>query len=247
MTPSVPESVRAEMAPNGVLRAGFNLGNPTVVRKDPADGSFRGVGPELARELARRLGARIEYVTFDSAAKMAEAVKQGAWDVAFLAVDPQRSTDIAFSAPYMVIEASYMVRADSPLKRFEDFDRKGVRIATNNNAAFDIWMQRNLKNAERVTASTSPEAVDMFLARRDLDAVAGVRTPLLAAAAKNPGYRVIDGSFATVGQASGVPRNREASARYLREFIEEMKASGFVARALKEAGTDAIVAPAASS
>jgi ABC-type amino acid transport substrate-binding protein len=94
----------------------------------------------------------------------------------------------------MVIEASYMVRVDSPLKRFEDFDRKGIRIATNNNAAFDIWMQRNLKHAERVTATSSPEAVDMFLARRDLDAVAGVRTPLMAAAAKNPGYRVIDGS-----------------------------------------------------
>jgi polar amino acid transport system substrate-binding protein len=246
MTPSATESLRAEMAPGGVLRTGLNLGNPTVVQKD-AGGSFRGVGPELARELARRLGARIEYVTYDSAAKMAEAVKQGAWDVAFLAVDPQRAGDIAFSAPYMIIEASYMVRADSPLKRFEDFDRKGIRIATNNNAAFDIWMQRNLKSAERVTASSSPEAVDMFLARRDLDAVAGVRTPLLAAAAKNPGYRVIDGSFATVGQASGVPRNREASARYLREFIEEMKASGFVARALKEAGTDAIVAPPAGN
>jgi polar amino acid transport system substrate-binding protein len=113
MTPSVPESVRSEMAPNGVLRAGFNLGNPTVVQPDAAGGPLRGVGPELARELARRLGARIEYVTYDAAAKMAEAVKQGAWDVAFLAVDPQRATDIAFSAPYMVIEASYMVRADS--------------------------------------------------------------------------------------------------------------------------------------
>jgi polar amino acid transport system substrate-binding protein len=246
MTPSAPESVRSEMAPGGVLRAGFNLGNPTVVQKDAAGGPLRGVGPDLARELARRLGARIEYVTYDAAAKMAEAVKQGAWDVAFLAVDPQRASDIAFSAPYMVIEASYMVRADSPIKGFADIDRKGVRIATNNNAAFDLWMQKNLKNAERVPASSSPEAVDMFLARRDLDAVAGVRTPLVTAAAKNPGYRVIDGSFATVGQASGVPRNREASARYLREFIEEMKASGFVARALKEAGTDAIVAPPAN-
>jgi polar amino acid transport system substrate-binding protein len=246
MTSPTSDSLRAEMAPGGVLRAGINLGNPTVVQKDPAGGALRGVGPELARELARRLGARIEYVTYDSAAKMAEGVKQGAWDVAFLAVDPQRATEIAFSAPYMVIEASYMVRADSPLKRFEDFDRKGVRIATNNNAAFDLWMQRNLKNAERVPVTTSPQAVELFLSRRDIDAVAGVRNPLVAAAAKNPGYRVIDGSFATVGQASGVPRQRQAAARYLADFIEEMKANGFVARALRESGvTDATVAPAA--
>ena len=245
MTPSVSESVRNEMAPGGVLRAGINLGNPTVVQKDPAGGALRGVGPELARELARRLGARVEYVTYDSAARMADVVKQGAWDVAFLAGDPQRAGEIAFSPPYMIIEASYMVREDSPLRRFEDFDRKGVRIATNNNAAFDLWMQRNLKNAERVPTSNSGAAIELFLARPDIDAVAGVRNTLLAAAARNPGHRVIDGSFATLGQASGVARNREAAARYLREFIEEMKASGFVARALEESGvTDATVAPA---
>ena len=245
MNPSVPENVRAEMAPGGALRVGINLGNPTVVQKDPAGGELRGVGPELARELAKRLGARIEYVTYDSAAKMADAVKTGAWDVAFLAGDPKRANEIAFSAPYMEIQASYMVRADSPIRSFEDIDRKGVRIATNNNAAFDLWMQRNLKNAQRVPFSNSPEAVERFLAQRDLDAVAGVRNPLVAAAAKNPGYRVLPGSFASVGQASGVPKSREAAARYLREFIEEMKASGFVERKLKESGvTEAIVAPA---
>ena len=236
------------MAPGGVLRAGINLGNPTVVQKDPAGGELRGVGPDLARELARRLGARVEFVTYDSAAKMADAANTGAWDVAFLAGDPKRANEIAFSAPYMEIQASYMVRNDSPIRSFDDVDRKGVRIATNNNAAFDLWMQRNLKNAERVPFANSPEAVERFLARKDLDAVAGVRNPLVTAAAKNPGYRVIPGSFASVGQAAGVPRNRDAAARYLREFIEEMKASGFVAKALKDSGvTEASVAPPASS
>jgi polar amino acid transport system substrate-binding protein len=245
MNPSVPENVRAEMAPGGVLRAGLNLGNPAVVQKDPA-GTFRGVGPDLARELARRLGARIEYVTYDSAAKMAEGAKQGAWDVAFLAVDPQRAKEIAFSAPYMQIEATYIVRADSPMKTPDDVDRKGVRIATNNNAAFDMWLQRNLKNAERVLAYTSGAAVELFMAQRDIDAAAGVRNTLEQYTARNSGYRVMDANFSTVGQASGVPRNREASAKYLHQFIEEMKASGFVTKALKEAGTaDASVAPPA--
>ena len=246
MTPSVPENVRAEMAPGGVLRAGINLGNPTVVQKPAGAGELRGVGPELARELAKRLGARVEFVTYDSAAKMAEAAKQGAWDVAFLAVDPQRANDIAFSAPYMQIEATYVVRADSPLKKPEDVDRKGVRIATNNNAAFDLWMRRNLKNAERVLAYSSGAAVELFMAQKDIDAAAGVRNTLVQYAAKNPGYRVMDANFSTVGQASGVPRTRAAAAKYLHAFIEEMKASGFVARALKESGvTDASVAPPA--
>ncbi len=245
MTPSAPESVRAEMAPGGVLRAGINLGNPTVVQKHEGDGELRGVGPGLARELAKRLGARVEFVTYDSAARMAEAAKQGSWDVAFLAVDPQRANDIAFSAPYMQIEATYMVRADSPLRKPDDVDRKGVRIATNNNAAFDLWMQRNLKNAERVLAYSSGATVELFMARGDIDAAAGVRNTLVQYAARNPGYRVMDINFSAVGQACGVPRGREASAKYLHAFIEEMKASGFVARALKDSGvTDAAVAPA---
>ena len=244
MNPSVPESARAELAPGGVLRAGLNVGNAVIVQKDPAGGQLRGVGPSLARELARRLGARIEYVTYDAAGKMADAVKQGAWDVAFLAVEPQRAAEIAFTAPYAQIEAGFMVRADSPLTRLDEFDRKGLRIASGNNGAYDLWLQRNFKDAERVLSPTSPGAIEMFLARKDLDAVANVRPALVAAAAKNPGYRVIEGSFMSINQAAGVPQGRAAAARYVREFIEEMKASGFVERALKESGvTDAKVAP----
>jgi polar amino acid transport system substrate-binding protein len=237
----------AEMAPGGVLRAGINLGNPTVVQRDPAGGELRGVGPGLARELARRLDARVEFVTYESAAKMAEAAGSGAWDVAFLAVDPQRAAEIAFSAPYMQIEATYLVRADSPLRTPADVDRKGVRIATNNNAAFDLWMQRNLRNAERVLAYSSGGAVDLFLAQPDIDAAAGVRNTLQQAAARQPGLRVMQENFSTVGQACGVPRGREAAARYVRQFVEEAKASGFVARALRESNvSDASVAPPAS-
>ena len=244
MTPSIPENVRAEMAPGGVLRAGINLGNVTVVQKDSASGDLRGIGPDLARELARRLGAKVEFVTYDSAARMAEAAKTGAWDVAFLAVDPQRAADIAFSAPYMQIEATYLVRADSAFKGPGDLDRKGVRIASANNSAFDLWMQRNLKNAERVLAADSTANIDLFLARRDIDAAAGIRNKLVQASRANAGYRVMEENFSVVGQAAGVPRQREAAARYLHSYIEDMKKSGFVERALKESGVaDASVAP----
>lgn len=246
MQTTVSPQLRSEMAPKGVLRAGVNFGNPVIAQKDPAGGEPRGVGPELARELARRLGVGIEYVTFDTAGKMADAVKQGAWDVAFLAGDPERASEIAFSAPYVQIEGTYMVRKDSPLKRIEDFDRKGVRIAVGNKTAYDLYLTRALKNAELVRSATSLAAIDEFQAK-NLDAVAGVKNPLVAVAAKDPGLRVIEGNFMVIGQASGVPKGRDASARYLGDFIEEAKASGFVANALKKSGvTDATVAPASS-
>jgi polar amino acid transport system substrate-binding protein len=230
------------MAPKGVLRAGVNFGNPVIAQMDPAGGAPRGVGPDLARELARRLGVAIEYVTFDTAGKMADAVKQGAWDVAFLAGDPERANEIAFSAPYVQIEGTYMVRKDSPLKRIEDFDREGLRIAVGNKTAYDLYLTRTIKKAELVRSASSLAAIDEFLAKK-LDAVAGVKNPLAAVAAKDPSLRVIEGNFMVIGQASGVPKGRDAAARYLGEFIEDAKASGFVANSLKASGvTDATVA-----
>lgn len=243
MNETVSDSLRREFAPRDVLRAGVNLGNPVIAQKDPAGGAPRGVGPDLARELAKRLGVGIEYVTYDTAGKMADGVKEGAWDVAFLAVDPLRENEIAFSKPYVQIEGTYLVRRDSPLTRVDEFDRKGTLIAVGNKTAYDLYLTRTLKHAGLVRADTSIAAVEQFKAEH-LDAVAGVKNPLAAIASKDPAYRVIDGNFMVIGQASGVPRGRDAAAKYLGDFIEEMKRSGFVADALKKSGVnDATVAP----
>jgi polar amino acid transport system substrate-binding protein len=243
MNETVSDSLRREFAPKGVLRAGVNLGNPVIAQKDPAGGAPRGVGPDLARELAKRLGVGIEYVTYDTAGKMADGAKEGAWDVAMLAADPLRANEITFSKPYVQIEGTYLVRNESPLRVIDDFDRKGVRIAVGNKTAYDLYLTRTIKNAELVRAPTSIAAIEQFKAER-LDAVAGVKNPLMALAAKEPAYRVIDGNFMVIGQASGVPKGRDAAARYLYDFIEEMKRTGFVAEALKRSGvSDATVAP----
>lgn len=244
-TPAVtPELVR-EFAPMGTLRAGTNFGNPVIVQRDPAGGAPRGVGPSLARELAKRLGVPITYVAYDAAGKMADAAREGAWDVAFLAGDPARAHDMAFSAPYVQIEGAYMVWKDSPIKSNADVDREGIRVAVGAKSAYDLFLTREIKRATLVRAQTSPAAVDLFLAQK-LEVAAGVKNPLLEIAAKDPGVRVLDGNFMVIGQAAAVPRARTASAKFLHAFIEEMKANGFVARALQESGvTDATVAPAA--
>ena len=241
---TVASSLRAEFAPSGTLRVGVNYGNPVVAQKDPAGGEPRGVGPSLARELARRIGVPVSYVAYDTAGKMADAVRDGAWDIAFLAVDPKRANEIDFSAPYMEIEGTYLVPKNSPLRTIADVDREGIRIAVAENSAYDLFLGRNLNKAKLVKFPTSIAAIEQFRAR-SLDAAGGVKNPLADAAAKDPTLRVIDGRFMVIGQASGVPKGRATAGDYLRAFIEEMKASGFVARALKESGAEAEVAPAA--
>ena len=238
------EALRAEFAPTGVLRAGINLGNPVIAQRDPQAGDPRGVGPGLARELAGRLGVPIRFVTFETAGKLADAAKEGAWDVAFLAIDPVRAIEIEFTGAYVNIEGTYMVPAESPLREIGDLDRAGLRIAVGLKTAYDLYLTRELKRAELVRAASSAAAIDLFL-KGGLDAVAGVRQPLAAAAAVHPNLRVLATSFMVIRQAAGLPKGRPAAARYLTEFIEEAKASGLVARALTESGVaDVSVAPA---
>lgn len=236
-------AVAGELAPGGTLRAGINLGNPVIVQRDPAGGDPRGVGPALARELARRIGAALRYVTFETAGKLADAARQGAWDVAFLAIDPERAAEIEFSPPYVHIEGTYMVRADSPLRAIDDVDREGVRVAVGLKSAYDLFLSRHMKHAELVRSANTPASIRQFLDDH-LEAVAGVRQPLESAAKEHAGLRVMDGNFMVIRQASGVPKGRLAAHRYLCEFIADAKASGFVARALAESGvTGVTIAP----
>lgn len=239
------DAVLKDLAPTGRVRAAINFGNPVLAHADKVTGVPTGVSVDLALQIARRLEVGIELVTFDAAGKVTSAVGAGVWDIAFLAIDPARAVDIAFTAPYVVIEGSYIVRDDSPLQKIEDFDREGVRIAVGRGAAYDLFLSRTLTRAELVRADTSAGAVDLFV-DASLDAAAGVRQPLLAFAAQSPGYRVIPGRFTAIEQALCSPRGREAGVAWLSDFVEEMKARGFVAAALeRHHQRDAAVAPPA--
>lgn len=241
---SAPAEIARLLAPGGTLRVAINFGNPVLAQRDPATGAPRGVSAELAKEIGRRLGLPLQTVPFDSAGKVTDAGRQGAWDLCFLAIDPVRAEGILFTAPYVVIEGTYLVPAASPLRSVEELDRPGHRIAVGRGSAYDLYLTRALRQATLVRAPSSPEAIEAF--RRDgLDAAAGVKQPLMEYARAHPETRVIPGRFMVIEQAVGIPQGRDAALPWLRAFVEEMKASGFVARALAESGqADAAVAPA---
>jgi polar amino acid transport system substrate-binding protein len=237
--------VRADLAPTGKLRAGINFGNTLLTAKDPATGEPRGIAIDLARELGRRLRVPVEIVPFNSAGQMADAVKTGVWDVAFLGAEPQRASEISFTAPYAEIESTYLVPAGSTLRNVADVDRDGVRIAVANKSAYDLYLSRNIQRARLERAQGVPGAFKLFTAQK-LDAMAGLRPVLLTYAGKLPGSRVLDGRFSVVGQAVGTPRGREAGATYLHAFVEEIKASGLVAQTIEKNGVRGLtVAPLA--
>ena len=239
-----PASAASELAPSGTLRAAINFGNPILAGKDAA-GAPRGVSVDLARELGRRLGVPVELVTYAAAGKVVEGLKAGQWDIGFVAIDPVRGADMDYSAPYVVIEGAYLVPQGSPIRRNEDVDRDGIRVVVGSGSAYDLYLTRELKHAKLERAPTSPAVTDMMVAQH-IEVAAGVKQQLEADARRVPGVRLLEGRFMVINQAMATQKGRPEGLRYLRAFVEEMKASGFVAAALKRHGIEgAGIAPPA--
>jgi polar amino acid transport system substrate-binding protein len=232
-------AVLHDLAPSGTLLAAINIGNPVLVQQDAASGELSGVTVDLTRELGRLLDVPVELVPYNGAGKVFDAAASGAWNVAFLAIDPARSTSIRFTAPYVIIEGTCIVRADSHDKTIADLDRPGKRISVVKGAAYDLYLTRSLKHAQLLRKSTFEEGMDLFIDEH-LDASAGVRQPLEEFARNNEGYRVLEGRFTEIRQAMGIPQGRKAGSAYIDEFLDEMKTSGFIADAFKRAGQEGV-------
>ncbi len=228
---SLSPSLLQALVPTGRLRAVINLGNPILAARDQS-GQPVGVSVDLASELARRLGVEPEFVVVEKAADSVAAVNEGRADVGFFAIDPARGAGIAFTAPYLLIEGAYLVRADSPLQANEEVDRAGQRVAVGQGSAYDLFLTRELKAAEIVRASSSPDVVPAFLAQ-GLEVAAGVKQQLEMDAARLGGLRLLPGRFMVIQQAMGTAKSAgPEAAAHVSAFVEAMKASGFVAQAM---------------
>jgi polar amino acid transport system substrate-binding protein len=235
----------SQLAPTGVLRAGTNMGNFLLVTGQSASGDPEGVSPDMAREIARRLGVEVVYVPFARPGELADAAGQNVWDIALIGAEPARAEKIAFSPAYVEIEATYLVPAGSPLQKLEDVDKPGVRISVSARSAYDLWLERNIKHAELVRGSNLDTTFEQFVKEKH-EAMAGLRPRLLTDVQQLPGARILDGQFTSVQQAIGTARINSAAATFLRDFVEDVKASGFVASLIERHHVAGLsVAPAA--
>ncbi|GAA1325578.1 transporter substrate-binding domain-containing protein [Pseudonocardia xinjiangensis] len=237
----VPAAIAEDLAPTGTLRASINLGNPVLAQGTPA--APTGVTVDIARELGSRLGLPVELVCFDAARKSFEAMASGQADICFLAIEPVREAEVAFTAPYVVIEGVFVVPRDSAISSTADVDSDGVRVGVNEGSAYDLFLSRTLQHASAVRGE---DGIDVFR-DRGLEVAAGIKQPMVEFVSSHPEFRLIEGRFMEIRQALGTTRTRgPETVRFLRAFIEELKASGFVADALRRANQpDSIVAPPA--
>ncbi len=224
----VDPAVVAELAPTGVLRAGINLGNFLLVTGEAKNGDPVGVSPDMAAEIARRLGVAVEYLKYPDPGVLADDAEGGEWDIGNIGAEPQRAQTIAFSAAYCEIASTYLVPAGSPIMSLRDVDRAGVRIATKGRAAYGLWLENHLEHATLLRTESIDESFDVFVGQ-GLEALAGLRPRLVSDVERLPGARILDGQFSAVQQAIGTPRKNAAAAVWLAGVVEDLKASGFVA------------------
>ncbi|MCW2542321.1 MAG: extracellular solute-binding protein family 3 [Frankiales bacterium] len=248
MTSEQPQPISAALvsafAPSGTLRAAINVGNPILANTDSATGEPVGVSVDLAREFARRLGVPSELIVFEKASLSVDALRSEQADIGFFAIDPARSDGLLFTAPYVLIEGSYLVLESSALTDNGQVDRRGHRISVGSGSAYDLFLTREIEQAEIVRLQGAEPAL-AALRVGEVEVAAGIRQVLEAEAQREPGVRVLPGRFMVIQQAMGTPASRGSQAQHLlAEFVEEMKTSAFVADALNRHHIDgAVVAP----
>jgi polar amino acid transport system substrate-binding protein len=222
------EKAKAELAPTGVLRAGINLSNFLLVTGRAANGNPEGVSPDMAQAIADKLGVPLKLIPFKSPGELADQATNNVWDIGNIGAEPQRAQQIAFTAAYCEIEATYMVPAGSPIKSIAEVDKKGVRIVVAARAAYCLWLENNIKNATLVQVTGAEATLKKFVDEK-FDVMAGLRPGLIKDVEKLPGARILDGQFSAVQQAVGTPKKNSAGAEFLAAFVEDAKKSGLVA------------------
>jgi polar amino acid transport system substrate-binding protein len=223
----------AELAPKGVLRAGINMSNFLLVTGKTASGDPQGVAPDMAGEIARRLGVQVAYVPFERPSKLADAAGTDAWDIGLIGAEPQRAEKITFTPAYCEIEATYLVPGSSPISGVAEVDRPGVRITVRRGAAYDLWLERNIKQATVLRSDSADGPFNQFVNEK-LEAYAALKPQLLKDCDKLPGSKILPGNFMTVQQAIGTEKKNTAGAAFLRDFVVEAKKSGLVAQLIEK-------------
>lgn len=233
--PQAEPSVRQVLAPSGQLRVGLYPGTPTSILPDAGPGGARGVGHDLGREFARRLGIPFEPVIFPSNAALLEALKAGRVDVGFTNASTQRALDFDFTQPYLEIELGYLVRPGSDIATPAEVDRPGVRVGVTAKSSSDATLSRDLKQTSIVRAATV-KAGQGLLAAGEIDVYATNKSTLFEMSEQLPGSRVLTGRWGVERHALALPKGREAGLPYARRFIDAAVAEGLVAAAVARAG-----------
>ena len=219
--------IKSELSSNGVLRAAINMSNILLVTDKMSDGTPIGVSPDMAQELARKLNVKLELIPYSSPGEIADDVDKNKWDICNIGAEPQRAEKIFFSSAYAEIQATYLVKSNSTISSIKDVDMDGKTISVADRSAYCLWLERNIKNAKLLKTDGVENSVDNFI-NKNLDALAGLRPQLMETVKTINDSKLLEGYFMSVQQAIGTSKENTEASKYIADFVENMKVSGFV-------------------
>jgi polar amino acid transport system substrate-binding protein len=231
--------------PTGTLRATYIASNPVHAFVDPKSGELRGLGADIAREIARRLNAPVKITGVASPAAVIDSVRNGEADIGFIAFDPQRAAEVDFSQVYALAQNTYLVREDSSLKSVADVDRAGIKVGVTARDTADLVLTRTLKAAEiRRNSTGSVDTAVTWLADGTVDAYGTNRQRLTELAARHAGYRLLPENFYGVPQSVVAAKGNTAMIDFVNAAVDDAKRDGLIARSIAQAGLNGLdVAP----
>ena len=104
VTSAPSQEERHALAPTGKLRVALYTGAPASIIRGSTPDESKGVGFDLGKELARRIGVPFEPVVYPSPGAIMDGLKAGEWDLAFFGPTPERERVLNFTPPFLVIE-----------------------------------------------------------------------------------------------------------------------------------------------
>ena len=230
---SISHQVRSELAPQDILSAAVYLGNFLLVTGRSSSGEPTGIAPDICRAIAERLGVQLELLGCETQDEVVDSAASGRCGIALVGSDPARAKKVTFTPAYVELEASYLVPAHSPIVDISQVDQPGIRIASFYKSAYDLWLQRNLQHARLVHADSVVASNELFVTEK-LDALAGLKTGLIAASEKIPGTRILDGQFTGIQQAISTKKSHLESIEFLSSCVHDFISSGLVNELIKK-------------
>jgi polar amino acid transport system substrate-binding protein len=232
-------TINSEIAPGGKLRVAMNSATAVLLKRTPDGQITGGVGLELGKFMAGKLGAVFELVAYPDSNTYTQTFGKGEWDIGFGGRTPLVAEKADFIVDVLLTDFLFIA---APGRQFADtaqVDRPGVKIGVGLNSSSDQFLSKTLKSAElvRLTGGRSIEA----LKSGQVDVWAASASNIEQVADRLPGAKIVPGAFTSDRTMVILPKGRSTAAQAkVVQIVNEAKKTGVIRKALEQTGVKGV-------
>ena len=229
-------AVNSEIAPSGKLRVAMNANTVVLLKRTPDGKITGGVGVELGKFMAKKLGAVLELVPYPDSNTYTQSFGKGEWDIGFGTRTPLVEEKADFILDVLLTDYLFVA---APGREFADaaqVDRPGVKVGVGQKSTSDQFLSWTLKSAELVRLPGGGKSIEA-LRSGQVDVWAASASNVEQVADRLPGAKIVPGPFMSDRTMVVLPKGRSSAAQArVVEIVNEAKKTGVVRKALEQTG-----------